>query len=270
MNVSTLTTDGYVTVEYPSQLRKKVLDAMQSWQDFCGLSKEEKLKLSKGDRKKDFGYMLRQDEGSLADSKELFQVARRDFAELKERADFIEDSKAKAFIDAIDVLITETSPVVQEFAQDVEREYALTGFEDEVMEFRHNWTFRYLHYFGGDMLAHEHVDRGGFTFHLHESHPGGEYLTLDKEWKPWPVSDKQTIIFPSMNLQYRSAGELKALWHKVGSTEETSQEGRYSMVLFVDFKEEVKYNQEKRTQELEPGFNYTMPFDEYKQMFIPR
>jgi isopenicillin N synthase-like dioxygenase len=269
MDVCTLLTSGFVSVEYPLPLRQSVVDAMSSWKAFCTLPMEKKRLLSGGDRIRDFGYMRRQDTGPTADDKELFHALRARYPDLLPKAKAVGDRRATDFIEAVDALLIRMGPLVQRFAYEVERHYGLDGFEREVMESQDEWTFRYLHYFGGPTLANAHADRGGLTLHLHESHPGGEYYD-GKCWRPWPVSEKETIIFPSAGLQYRSRCVLKALWHRVVSTPETADEGRYSMVCFVDFAMGHRFNDKRfRWQDFStPGFNYTMPFAEFRKFFV--
>lgn len=266
MKVQDLTTKGYVTARYPLDLRESVDAAMDSWKKFCALPNDMKQVFSGGDRKRDFGYMLRQRDRGNADEKELFHVSMRDMGELMRIASHEGCAPAISFVCATDDLIAMSMPLVLEFASAVEKAYGLEDFEEDVLTNDTTWTFRYLHYFGGETLAHAHADRGGFTLHLAESHPGGEYFGFDRAWHPWPVSEKQTIIFPSMNLQHRSRGALKALWHRVVPCEETREEGRYSMVAFIDFQHTHKL-ETKRLQEFEPGFNYSMGNEEFGALF---
>jgi len=268
-SISNLTKDGFVSVEYPIALRGCVTEAMNSWKEFCNLPKKEKLKLSNNDRLNDFGYMLRNDKGPRADKKELFEVSKNQLTELRRRAERIADKRALMFINKIDELITAATELIQPFARTVEEEYKLKGFEKEVMDTKDNWTFRYIHYFGNDTLAHAHADRGGFTLHLDETCEGGECYGLNKKWKPWPVSKESTIIFPGMGLQYRSKNILKALWHRV-LKDTTDQKQRFAMVAFIDFKQEYRYNDAlRRMQDFNSGFNYIISFDEFKKLFVP-
>ncbi|MDO8623809.1 MAG: 2OG-Fe(II) oxygenase family protein [bacterium] len=270
LDLTTLNTDGYVRVKRPVHLQQRVQDAMDSWQKFCALPLAEKQKLSGGDRIRDFGYMLRQDSGPHADNKELFHVLRKRITALRTKAATISDARATAFIDAIDLLLQDSTFLIRSFAHAVERRYKLPGFAAEVIVAQDNWTYRYVHYFGGDVLAHPHSDRGGFTLHLAETHDGGEYLNFEGEWHPWPVNARETIIFPSMNLQHRSAGKLKALCHRVHGRPETATEGRYSMVAFIDFFHRYRYDDRvKRLQDFEPGFNYKMPLPDFNHLFTP-
>lgn len=275
MNIETLDTLGYVAGAYPKHLRGVVQHAMEAWQSFCGLSFEEKEKISGGDRLRDFGYMLRQDEGPRADRKELAHVKLSNFNELLTRASELRDMRPTGFIRATELLLDAITPFIGEFAEAIEGRYEMRGFAKEVRDSRANWTFRYLHYFPtdsvGNEIAHPHVDRGGFTLHLDESHTGAEYLGLtDKKWHPLPVSLNETMIFPSMGLQYRSDSRLKALCHRVRATPHAAKGGRFSMVAFIDFKMGHRYNDAvQRTQDFPPGFNYKMPDGEFKSLFIP-
>jgi len=270
VDISTLKTDGFVRVTYPDALRTSVHSAMDSWKNFCALPSEEKLALSKNDRLRDFGYMLRKDSGPRADHKELFHVSKKDIEELKIRTAKIKDNRASAFIFAIDHLIDASVPLVREFARAISAQYSLPDFETRVIQSKDRWTYRYLHYFGGDILAHAHTDRGDFTLHLNESHPGGECLNYEGTWTPWPVSNEETVIFPGMGLQYLSESRLKALCHRVQPLPETKNTGRYSMVAFIDIDLPFRYNDKaKRLQDFKPGFNYTIPHEEFKRLFVP-
>ncbi len=271
MDVRSLQSDGFVSIEYPRALRAAVRKAMHSWQKFCTLPTEQKRLLSGGDRVKDFGYMRREDTGPTADEKELFHSVRAYFPLLLPRAAQIGDRRATEFIAAIDTLTAQMSQLVKTFAHEVERAYGLTGFEQEVLSSIDLWTFRYLRYpKHKPVLANAHADRGGFTFHLGETEGGGEYYDFNRVWRPWPVGDTRTIIFPSMGLQYRSKNKLKALWHRVVPVESPESE-RFSMVAFIDFQQSHRFDDSHyRMQDFKPGFNYHWPFDLFSKLFVPR
>jgi isopenicillin N synthase-like dioxygenase len=116
------------------------------------------------------------------------------------------------------------------------------------------------------------VDQSGFTLHLFESAPGLQCLTFKNKWIDMPVSSGETAIIPSMQLQFRSLGKLKALCHRVIATRETAQSGRFSAVCFVQLKNTPKYDKEMhgRLQEKIPGFNYKMSPDDFKKFFKNR
>lgn len=269
MDVKQLKTEGYVTIQYPGTIKAIVSDALASWQQFCALPEDLKIKLSNDDRTNDFGYMRRKDKGPRSDSKEMFHLKRAILPELLERAQAITDSRAIEYIQAVDTLIEAIQPTVEQFARSIEQEYNLPNLTKDMLAYQDRWTFRFLHYFGGDVLAHPHADRGGFTLHLHETANGGEYLDFNGVWHPWPISGEQTIIFPGMKLQHRSGSELKALWHRVTATEETRQQGRYAIVAFVEFDwTHVIDTEHHRMQDLSPGFNYSTVPSEFEKLFI--
>ena len=273
MNVAQLMSDGYVTLAYPQALRDRVEDAMRAWTRFCALPYDEKAKLSGGDRIRDHGFMLRKDDGPNSDDKELFHLIKRNMPALRAQADTVADRAAVQFVHAVDVLIDSVMPHVVEFARDVERVYGISGFERDVKESSSEWTFRFLNYRPGrPVLASEHVDRGGFTLHLYESAQGGQYFGFDGKWHDWPVNHDQTIIFPSMSLQHRAKCLLKGLAHRVVANDETIRTGRQSMVAFIDFDHTHQFNKfgGKRMQDFPAGSLYSMPFDEFDKLFIPR
>ena len=262
---------GYVSVTYPHELRACVLNAMDSWKAFCTLSDEAKRVFSGGDRVKDFGYMRRFENGPRSDNKELFHVSRKTIPALREQTSAFSDQRAIAFINAIDALLQESAPLIHRFADAMEKQYHLEAFAEHVMSSQDNWTFRYLHYFGGNVLAHAHVDRGGFTLHLNESDEGGEYFDRDGAWQPLPISSDQTIIFPGMELQHRAQSAVRALWHRVQSTQQTEAHGRYSMVAFIDFGHDYRVDGDTyRMQDMEPGFNYSLSDAEFQKFFVQR
>lgn len=272
MNIETLDTAGFVTLPRTPAFRTAVDDALGSWKRFCALPMEKKRLLSGGDRIRDFGYMKREDKGANADDKELFHSLRAKRDELLAKAELIDDDAAIEFIIAIDQLIGQMKPVVNEFADGVERRYTVAGFTREVMESWDWCTFRFLLYpKSRPMLANAHPDRGGFSFHLTETEGGGEYLDLvDRKWKAWPLTETQTIIFPSMGLQFRSQCKLKALWHRVKPMESLATE-RLAMVAFIDPQFSHRFDDAKyRTQDLVPGSTYGMSFKEFAKYFVPR
>jgi isopenicillin N synthase-like dioxygenase len=271
MDVSALRTDGFVSIQYPQPLRYAMHEAMESWIRFCTLPTEQKRLLSGGDRIKDFGYMRREDTDTFADEKELFHSVRAYFPLLLPKAELVGDSRATNFITAIDTLTLQMSALVRTFAGEVEDRYKIPDFAKLTMDSADYWTFRYLRYpKGKPVLANPHADRGGMTFHLGETEGGGEYLDFDHKWRPWLVSEKETIFFPSMGLQHCSKGKLKALWHRVVPVESPANE-RYAMVAFIDFQNSHRFDDSKfRMQKFEPGFNYKMQFDKFDELFVPR
>lgn len=271
--INQLRSHGLVNVDYPELLRGSVDRAVASWKGFCDLPKEEKcafafLEDGHGDGA---GYELKEEKGSKKDLKENFHVTLFQYDRLAEIADkrtfpFLRDAKA---------LLDQMEPLILQFAQCVEEEYGISGLSAEVMDSKPYWILRYLHYFGdqqeGADIAAPHADKGGFTLHLYESDKGLQYFCIQtRVWRSMPVHKKQTVIIPAVQLQHRSKGDLKALYHRVVATEKTAKTGRFSMVCFIPFEHSPRYNKKVygNVQTHEVGFNYSLPHEEFAKFFF--
>lgn len=269
---------------YSPSLRKGVAEAMRAWEEFCTLPDATKTRISySGDLNvSGVGYELKLEHGVTNDLKEDFHLR------LSER-DFLEREADKVGPIALDFVekALELGPlmedIIRSFARACEKGLGMEGFEADTMEKMPRALIRFLHYFGnddldgqhfispGDQIAMPHVDKGGFTLHLHESHPGLQRMTCDGAWVPMDFAADVTAIIPAMRMQYRSNNILKATCHRVVANEETARIGRYSAVCFMDFSTTPYYDKKRwgRLQDQPPGFNYTKPFEELKKMFEP-
>jgi hypothetical protein len=273
--VEELRDKGKVYTTYPAELREAVARAMEAWQALCALPEDIKMRFPYEVDKwvSGNGYELKKESGDTLDQKENFHLRLRARDELLARAVAIGSPEITEFVEAGLVLPELIAPLLADFAQSMEKEFGMTGFADDVAYATPSLLLRFLHYFGnqepGKEIASPHVDKGGFTLHLYESDKGVEQLTFDGQWVPVPVSHEQTVIFPALGLQYRLKSEVKAMYHKVVATEESAQNGRFSAVCFVDFRGNVPWNKEKYGPQryLPPGFNYTMPWEEFKTSF---
>jgi isopenicillin N synthase-like dioxygenase len=264
---------GLVNVYYPNDLREAVEKAVTSWKDFCHLPKDEKcafafLEDTHGDGA---GYELKEEKGSKKDLKENFHVTLFQYNRLAE----IANKKTFPFLSNAKELLDKMESLILHFAETVEKEYDVKGLMEEVRISKPYWILRYLHYFGdqasGKEIAAPHADKGGFTLHLFESDEGLEYYCIKTlSWKAMPVNEKQTVIIPAIQLQLRSEGELKALYHRVVATEKTARSGRFSMVCFIPFEHTPRYNKNLHgnMQTHEPGFNYTISHQEFANYFF--
>lgn len=277
MKVDSFHKDGYLYVPYPKELRDAVENAMQSWIAFCKLPNEQKLKFGYDPDSKlsGNGYELKLQEGNRLDKKEDFHLRVAMKEDLLKRAKLVDEGITPRFVEDALAINDLMAPLVFEFAQGIENTYNIPGFRKDVEERQPMWLLRFLHYFGdrdpGEEIATGHVDKGGFTLHLYESHEGVERLTYDtKEWKPLPLSHEETVIIPGMRLQNRSKGKLRALCHRVVATEETAKEGRYSAVCFFNFNNGRFYDKDThgRLQNWTPGVFYDMPFEDFDKLFI--
>lgn len=276
MIIESLEKNGFLYVPYPEDLRKGVEDAMEAWKAFCALPSEDKLRFGyDGDVKTSGnGYELKLDvsAGDLKEDAHMRLAVRED---LLERAHRVDSMVAPAFVEKALAVNELMRSILEEFSAAVESSLGLSGFKDDVMEYQPRWLIRFLHYFGdrkpGDEIASPHVDKGGFTLHLYESHPGVEYLSYEtREWTSLPLSHSDTVIIPGMGLQNRSKGKLRALCHRVVATEDTATTGRFSAVCFFNFKNVRFYDKSTfgRLQSQEPGAFYDMSFEKFDGFFI--
>ena len=271
--ISELESKGFVVLKYPKKLREAVEEAVESWKRFCALSVDVKKGLPYSNGADGVGYELKDGVGNKADRKENFDVAINGLEWLQRNIQSIQDSTALDFVQRATNLVRLMKPMVLDFARQSEQAYGLEGFSSEVDKSENAFFVRFIHYFGdrkvGEETATAHTDQSGFTLHLYESAPGLQCLTYDGEWIDMPVSSGKTVIIPSMQMQLRSKGRLKALCHRVVATPDTALNGRYSAVCFVQLARTPKYNKAKhgRLQEKTPGFNYKLPYKEFKKLF---
>lgn len=265
-----LETTGLTLVSCPPEVSAGITRAFTWWEAFCALSRETRLKFPYKDG---VGYELKETPGATRDLKEDFHFTQDGSNWLTETADKMGEVSAVKFVESTKSLVPMIRPMVMRFAEEVERAHKLPGFVDEVVESQGKWIVRFLHYFGGRMVGEEtataHADKSGFTLSF-PSVPGLERLDHGGAWHPMLVPEGQTLIHPSMQLQYRSQGKLKALCHRVVATPETAITGRFSMVVFIPLVRTASYDKKGagRLQEFAPGFNYSMPFAEFERLFV--
>ena len=274
MNIKELETEGRVYVPYPAELRKGVEEAVAAWKAFCDLPEELKARFPYDADAKTSGNGYELKKGNAYDLKENFHLRMIVRDELMRKAHMIDDEIAPRFVEKALAVNGLMKDLLREFAEAVEKDYAIPGFADDVMVKQPEWLLRFLHYFGdrtpGEEIAAPHTDKGGFTLHLYESASGVERLTYDKQWVEMPLSEGETVIIPGMGLQNRSKCQLKATCHRVVATEETAKTGRYAAVCFFNYRN-ARYFDKARfgaQQEWAPGAFYDMPYEEFDKLFI--
>ncbi len=272
-SIKDLQTKGFVVFSYPEDLRKAVEKCVVDWKKFCSLPTKIKKDLPYSSNSDGVGYELKDGTGPKADRKENFDITTGGKEWLEQNIGSIGNNDVLQFIKSANSLVTFLKPLIIDFAEQAEKEFDLKGFAKEVSESENAYFIRFIHYFGdrkiGEETASAHVDQSGFTPHLFESTAGLQCLTFDGKWIDMPVSKGKTVIIPDMQMQLRSKGQLKALCHRVIATSESAESGRYSAVCFVQLKNTPKYDKERcgRLQEKAPGFNYNLPFDEFRKLF---
>lgn len=273
--MSNLKNKGYISVPYPQQLKQAVAEAQRYWEEFCNLPAEIKRSFPYSNSSAGVGYEDKTVSGTSADRKENFDLTIGDSAWLEEQALKTNNPTISTFIEAANKVARLITPSITTFARDVENEFSIDGFEKEVEESSGSYFIRFIHYFpgasAGQEIAEAHTDQSGMTAHLFETSPGFECLSHDMKWEPVDVSNGEMLVIPSMQLQLRSEGQLKATVHRVVATNITASTGRYSAVCFVRFNHTPKYQKESgRLQDLHKsdlGFNYRMSHEEFRKMF---
>ena len=268
-----LKNDGVTMVTYPTSLHESVQEAARLWQEFCVLPESVKKQFGAEDNQWTIGYESKDGIGQNDDIKENFDYARQGNEKLNEVASRIDSKVARQFISAVHALGDEILPMAEDFGNSIEAQYGIKGFGDKARRSAPNAFFRFLHYPKGQddngIIAEPHVDHSGFTFHLFETTDGCERLTFDNHWVSLPVADGQAAAFASMQTQLETKGEIKALAHRVLANETSSLAGRYAIVCFIALEGSPAYNKAEygRLQEMKPGFNYTMQFNEFSKLF---
>lgn len=255
---------GYGTIDYPDKLRVSVLELVDSFKDLCVQNIEHKIGMN---YQNSMGYENRDRivNPDIVDHKESFYI--------KSTYEFPQghtpSSADKNFAISCKKLLIEIVPLVKDSAEilsQISETDLLELFDYSAL------TLRAIHYYPdtNDEIAHHHVDRGGQTYHLYESTDGLESYWNDK-WNTIHLNEGQTIYFPCIQAQYATKSKLKGLCHRVVSTEQSKVQGRYSLVLFVDYNRlSHKYSIVKAApieKAFLPGQNYSLTFSQLQDYF---
>lgn len=270
-----LTTDGVEMVDYPLETKLNVQLTAVAWRAFLELPNNIKDEFTADQLQSGVGYERKGDGGRESnDIKENFDITRESIAQLTEKAQ--PNEVVTAFLLAADKLFDSLKSMVIEFGKHVEETYNIPGFAAEALASSDSLFVRYLKYPPvpvGTVIGEAHVDHSGFTFHLYESTGGCERLTYDnKRWVPMPVAPDKAAVFPSMQTQLFSQNKLHGLCHHIIANDTTSQSGREAIVAFVPLVNMPAYDRKThgRLQEMEPGFNYDMPYEVFQKYFVSR
>lgn len=265
--------DAVEMVTYPENIRNQVNQAAGLWQEFSQLPDDVKNMFAASDLQWTIGYEAKNSEGNKGDRKENFDFSTQGAKDMLAIADDVNNETARQFIESIQELGRQMRPMIESFGQRIEDTYGVEGFGDIARRSSDSAFFRFLHYpstgVANEDIATAHVDHSGFTFHLFETTDGCERLTFEGNWESLPVEEGQAAAFASMQTQLVSNGEIKAMAHRVRSNEESARLGRFAIVCFVALEGIPSYDRKThgRLQEKVPGFNYTMPLDEFAGLF---
>jgi len=261
---------------YSPSAKEVVSQAVASWKLVCELPQAVRLRFpySADQRNSGVGYELKLIPGTTLDLKEDMHINREWGDRLLACADAVGDGGVfRKFIEDALKIPDAILPLVREYSQQVEDEYQLAGFTQDVEDAIPTWMVRFLHYFGdrnaGKEMAVPHADKGGFTPHLYESHPGLQYLDQRRTWQDVSIGGNETVVLPGLALQHRTRGGKIAVYHRVVATEQTAQSGRFSAVCFIDMKHSRYFDKKRvgRVQDLPVAFNYDISFENLDTYF---
>ena len=259
-----LDTYGYVSTIYTDRTRSLVLDVMQKFYDFSNQSLDHKNHMY---YQNTMGYENRNKtiDPEFVDNKESFYIKENykfphTFSPSAIDEDFV--LSCKTLLSEVIELVEYSTGIFSKIAGvDLSQYFDMSAL-----------TLRAIHYYPDTNfeIAHHHVDRGGQTYHLFETTDGLEAYWNGK-WSKIIFDENQMIYFPCIQAQFASRCILKGLSHRVISTDQSVKDGRYSLVLFVDYnKLPYKYSFSKKgpiEKALFPGQNYDMNFSELENYF---
>lgn len=248
-------------VDYPPALTALIGEAAP-WRDFCALPEEVKQKLHFPDAwyGGEVGYRRRRRKEGR-DEKEYFHHTGKRFAEhvanpeVQKLTD--EFPIVREFLAYCETVHREAAKFIEGIVRESERD--IPGFRENVFpEGEITATLRLLNYLPGSaeekVLADPHFDRGGFTLHLFETHPGLEYLDWDYAWKNVPIEHGKTVIFTGYQLSEFTGGKCQKTWHRVVQDKALGGRNRFSMVYFCELINQPLYPADARTQNEKPRY----------------
>lgn len=250
--------NNIISVSYNEEELYNVKSLYKSWLDFLALSLEQKkildyeggvgyetknagLDSNTFDFKDNMHITMDYIKSGKLDSHEFYDLKESSAKVLNQTIDLINRSIVKLFPDSSDQILLDIDDLV----------------------------IRLLYYppQKNKILASAHIDKGLATLHLLETRPGFQYMNQDKEWQDITLSDNKGVFFVGFQGQYISDNKVKALPHRVVSTNEN--DGRHSIVIFCDYGRTEKYNKQDfgRLADMEPGSNFDLSLQDLKKRF---
>ena len=262
---------GFVTIPYPEHLRRSVVCLADAWREWCSLdiqTKEKTFPYTQGT-----GYEYQCTPGPTRDIKEIFHYTGEAHSRLLRDSHGMHSKWAINLIASSAQVLDELFPEIVKYNRQMEKEFRIPGLVEEVEASKNSIFIRAIHYFGGRsadyVIAAHHVDKSGQTEHLYEDIHGVEYLDQKRNWQSLTTEKGIMIAFPSMQMQLRSKGKMKALCHRVIANEDSAERGRFAIVAFTKLAKTPEYDKKRagRLQDLPAGFNYDMPHEEFSKYF---
>lgn len=265
---------------YQSVIRQQVAGTVEGlWMPFTKdlpLEVKKQLRYQKDERLSGIGYEYKEGKNGT-DRKENIHLQLDKQRLLRDLAKQTGESLVINLVDAGLALIESVPLIISDYIEEIEARLQQPNFRKEVMQGLPFWLLRLLHYLEGcepdQIMAQWHTDKGCFTPHLYESHPGLQYLSAAGKWVDISFAHDRSVVLPGIRMQHRSKCAVTAVCHRVIATEETARNGRYSAVCFVDsnyshYFNKEKYGSQQDWQAERPGINYNMTFEELDRHFL--
>lgn len=251
----------YAKVLYPTEVTELMRQA-DLWRQFCELPMEVKMKFAYPDHqigRRDPGFKHRERAKGRED-KFYFHFTGKSadlIAAYGLTAYVAENELLSKFFTYADTIYQKSQELSLEIAKDLDRH--VPGLFEEVREGKDTMILRMLYYkpeSPEDMsLADPHIDRGGYTFHLFESHEGLELLDFEENWIPAPMGEGHTITFAGWQLEQKSKQQIRATWHRVRRIPGVNDvEPRIAFVFFTPLEQTKWYPNDDRFQNVQPGY----------------
>lgn len=259
-----ITRYGYGTATYPQSIKKIVSKLMVNFNDFCNQPLDHKMNML---FQKSMGYENRDRtiNPTSVDHKESFYIkSNYEFSDT-----FSPTSIDQSFVISCKILLDNVAPLIEEATRRLSK---IAGIDLSQYFDKTSFTLRAIHYYPDPSveIAHHHVDRGGQTYHLFETTDGLETY-WNNSWDKVIFDENEMAFFPGIQAQYASKCKIKGLCHRVVSNEESEKNGRFSLVLFVEYnKLPYKYSMNKRgpiEKAFGPGQNYEISYEELEDYF---
>lgn len=265
---------GVVSLEYPQEVKSIVQDTLESWREFLALSQDAKDILKASNHHDGVGYERKEGQGESRDTKENFDITIKGIASLEDayKTKILPEAVKRLLLHS-GILASAIRPMQLAYGDYIQSLIG-EGFSQTVAKGTSDVFIRLLSYPPlpvDSILGEAHTDHSGFTIHLAETSGGCEALDMGNIWQPLPIEKGNATAFGSMQTQLATRGVIKALCHRIVSTEKTSQKGRLAIVAFTPLKGVPTYDRKKhgRLQAKRPGFNYTLDYGDFKDLFMP-
>ena len=267
MSIEQIKTSGYAELTCPASLTDVALQAMEKWQRVFALQPHLKEKTRSA---RNVGLV----------TPNTYHFTYGELALLHELALRLDGHPRRMvfeLIEASEALWKGLAPLVLGYAQTIEREASLRRFVEEVEWGKNSWIIEYrFDEPNGEVdgvLRLPKVASQGLAIHVTETDAGLQHLGLNARWQDTLTPNGNLIITPGLQLQHRTKGEVRGLCERAVSTEKSAFLGRHTITCLIPLRMSPSFDEVRAGKQLtdhDEGFNYTMPYGEFANLFSYR